>query len=76
MSVHPTPALTAIDLDLATATATRATKSRTHDQANRAALPALARQIRLRLADHLTARDTAADRQPLRQLPALGRHRL
>lgn len=48
MSVHPTPALTAIDLDLAAASTARAGKSRTHDQANRAALPALARQIRLR----------------------------
>jgi len=48
MSIHPTPALTAIDLDLATASAARAAKSRTHEQANRAALPALARQIRLR----------------------------
>jgi Ribonuclease G/E len=48
MSVHPTPALTAIDLDLATSSAARGTKVRTHDQANRAALPAVARQIRLR----------------------------
>ncbi|MCC6717123.1 MAG: ribonuclease E/G [Acetobacteraceae bacterium] len=48
MTIHPTPALTAIDLDLAAASATRATKSRTHDSANRAALPALARQLRLR----------------------------
>jgi hypothetical protein len=48
MSVHPTPALTAIDLDLATASAARGAKSRTHEQANRAALPTLARQIRLR----------------------------
>ena len=48
MTVHPTPALTAIDIDLGTASAGRGTKARTHDQANRAALPALARQIRLR----------------------------
>jgi len=48
MSIHPTPALTAIDLDLAAASATRTTKARAHDQANRAAIPALARQIRLR----------------------------
>lgn len=48
MSVHPTPALTAIDLDLAGTSAARGAKTRTHEQANRAALPALARQIRLR----------------------------
>lgn len=48
MSVHPTPALTAIDLDLAAASAARGAKARAHEQANRAALPALARQIRLR----------------------------
>ena len=48
LSVHPTPALTAIDVDLASAASGRGAKGRTHDQANRAALPALARQIRLR----------------------------
>lgn len=48
MSVHPTPALTAIDLDLGSASAGRGDKGRSHEQANRAALPALARQIRLR----------------------------
>ena len=48
MSLHPSPALTAIDLDLAAASAGRAAKERVHEQANRAALPALARQIRLR----------------------------
>ena len=48
MTVHPTPALTAIDMDLSAASAGRGGKARTHDQANRAALPALARQIRLR----------------------------
>ena len=48
MSVHPTPALTAIDLDLASASAASGGKAHAHEQANRAALPALARQIRLR----------------------------
>ena len=48
MTIHPTPALTAIDMDLAAASAGRGGKARTHDQANRAALPALARQVRLR----------------------------
>ncbi len=48
MTIHPTPALTAIDLDLAAASAARTAKTRAHEQANRAAIPALARQIRLR----------------------------
>jgi Ribonuclease G/E len=48
MSVHPTPALTAIDLDLGAGAAGRQGKGAAHDAANRAALPELARQIRLR----------------------------
>jgi hypothetical protein len=44
----PTPALTAIDLDGGTASAARGEKTRLQFAANRAALPALARQIRLR----------------------------
>jgi ribonuclease G len=48
MTIHPTPALVAIDLDLAAASAGRDTKARGHEAANRAAIPALARQIRLR----------------------------
>ena len=48
MTIHPTPAVTAIDIDLDRASAGRGSKARSHDQANRAALPALARQIRLR----------------------------
>ena len=48
MSVHPTPALTAIDIDLAAAGSGRGGKARTQLAANRALLPALARQIRLR----------------------------
>ena len=48
LSVHPTPALTAIDVDLGAATAARGGKARTQFAANRALLPALARQIRLR----------------------------
>ena len=46
--VHPTPALTAIDVDLGAATSARGSKARTQFAANRALLPALARQIRLR----------------------------
>ncbi len=45
---HPTPALTAIDLDTAGATEARAAKSLAQAALNRAVLPALARQIRLR----------------------------
>jgi Ribonuclease G/E len=48
MTVHPTPALTAVDVDLAAASAGRGAKQRTHAAANQALLPALARQIRLR----------------------------
>jgi ribonuclease G len=48
MSVWPTPALTAIDLDLGAAAAGRGEKTAAHLEANRAALPVLARQIRLR----------------------------
>jgi Rne/Rng family ribonuclease len=48
MTVHPTPALTAIDVDLAAATEGRGSKTRQHEAANRAAIPEIARQIRLR----------------------------
>ncbi len=44
-SFHPTPALTAIDLDAGSAVGGRGTR---HDALNRRAIPALARQIRLR----------------------------
>ena len=44
----PTPALTAIDLDMAQATAGRAPKASAQMAANRAALPSLVRQIILR----------------------------
>ena len=47
-SIHPTPALVAIDLDMAAATASRQAKASAQMAANLAALPALARQIRLR----------------------------
>jgi Ribonuclease G/E len=48
MTIYPTPALTAIDVDLAAATAGRGSKTRQHEAANRSALPEIARQIRLR----------------------------
>ncbi len=48
LSVHPTPALIAIDLDAGGAAAGRAGKGAMHRALNEAALPVLARQIRLR----------------------------
>jgi ribonuclease G len=48
LSVYATPALTAIDIDAAGASAWRAGKTATHLAVNAAALPVLARQIRLR----------------------------
>jgi Ribonuclease G/E len=47
-SITPTPALVAIDVDGGASTAASGTKAATQMAANRAALPALARQIRLR----------------------------
>ena len=47
-SIYPTPALVAIDLDMAAATTSRQSKTSAQMAANMAALPALARQIRLR----------------------------
>ena len=47
-SIHPTPALVAIDLDTAAATAQRQPKASAQMAANLGALPALVRQIRLR----------------------------
>ena len=46
--IEPTAALVAIDMDMASATAGRELKQSKQDAANRAALPELARQIRLR----------------------------
>lgn len=47
-SFHPTPALVAVDVDTAGATAGRQAKASALEMLNRAALPALALQIRLR----------------------------
>ncbi len=47
-SIHPTPALVAIDVDMAAATGARQPKQAAQLAANLAAMPALARQIRLR----------------------------
>ncbi len=48
LTVYPTPALTAIDIDLGASTGARGSKARTQFAANLALLPPLARQIRLR----------------------------
>jgi Ribonuclease G/E len=48
LSIHPTPALTAIDLDAGGAAGGRGGKGAAHHALNAAALPVLARQIRLR----------------------------
>ena len=48
MTVHPTPALVAIDVDLGAATAHRGGKAQVQGAANRALIPELCRQIRLR----------------------------
>lgn len=48
VSIHPTPALVAIDMDAACAVAERGGKAERHFALNRGALPGLAAQIRLR----------------------------
>jgi Ribonuclease G/E len=48
LHIHPTPALTAIDVDAASATTDRQAKPASQTAFNRAILPELARQIRLR----------------------------
>jgi Ribonuclease G/E len=48
LHIHPTPALTAIDVDAGGAMASRGDKVGVHSAINRSTLPALARQIRLR----------------------------
>lgn len=48
LHVHPTPALVAIDVDAGRTTAARQSKASAQLAANRAVLPELARQIRLR----------------------------
>jgi len=48
LRIHPTPALVAIDLDAGAAAAERRDKAAAQTGFNRAALPVLARQIRLR----------------------------
>jgi Rne/Rng family ribonuclease len=68
-SIEPTAALVAIDMDMAAATAGREAKTTKQEAANRAALPALARQIRLRSLAGTILIDLAG--LPLRRRPAL-----
>jgi len=69
-SIVPTPALTAIDVDGAGATGERAPKSASQLAANRAAIPALVRQIRLRNLGGAILLDFAG--MPARKRAALG----
>jgi ribonuclease G len=66
----PTPALTAIDMDGAATTAARGSKMAVQFAANRAALPALARQIRLRNLSGAILVDFAG--LPIKRRAALG----
>ncbi len=70
MTVSPTPALTAIDVDLGGATAERRAKGPAQQAANRALLPALARQIRLRNLAGAIVVDLGG--MPMRRRAALG----
>jgi Ribonuclease G/E len=69
-SFHPTPALVAIDVDAGAATAARTGKAASQRALNRGALPALARQIRLRNLSGAILLDLAG--MPARQRAALG----
>ncbi len=66
----PTPALVAIDVDAGSATAARAGKALSQAALNRALLPALARQIRLRNLSGAILLDLAG--MPARKRAALG----
>lgn len=65
-SIHPTPALVAIDVDAAAALA----RSGGHERLNRAVIPALAAQIRLRNLSGAIVVDLAG--MPIRRRAALG----
>jgi Ribonuclease G/E len=67
---HPTPALVAIDVDAGAATAARGAKAAAQLALNRAVLPALARQIRLRNLSGAILLDLAG--MPARKRVALG----
>jgi Ribonuclease G/E len=68
-TITPTPALTAIDMDGAASTAERGEKRALQFAANRAAIPALVRQIRLRNLSGAILIDLAGI--PIKRRPAL-----
>jgi Ribonuclease G/E len=68
--IHPTPALTAIDVDVGGAAVTDRSKTSHHIAVNRAILPELARQIRLRNLSGAILIDLAG--LPARRRVALG----
>ena len=70
LHIQPTPALVAIDVDAGSAVGARQGKTAAHLGANRAALPELARQIRLRNLSGAIVVDFAG--LPSRRRPALG----
>ena len=69
-SIHPTPALVAIDIDTAAATAARQDKNSLQRALNESVLPDIARQIRLRNLSGAILIDLAG--MPLRRRAALG----
>lgn len=69
-TIAPTPALTAIDIDGGATTAARGEKSGVQMDANRAALPSLAHQIRLRNLSGAILIDLAGI--PIKRRPVLG----
>ena len=69
-TITPTPALTAIDVDGGASTGERGPKAAVQFAANRAALPALMRQVRLRNLSGAILLDLAG--VPARRRPALG----
>ena len=71
LHIVPTPALTAIDVDAGGASAERRDKTAAQPALNRAAIPALARQIRLRNLSGAILVDFAG--MPARRRAALGR---
>jgi Ribonuclease G/E len=70
LSIHPTPALTAIDVDAGRATATRDSKGASQRALNRTVIPALAGEIRLRNLSGAILVDFAG--LPARRREALG----
>ncbi len=70
LSIHPTPALVAIDVDAGAMTASRESKAGAQAKLNRGVLPALARQIRLRNLSGGIVVDLAG--MPARKRAALG----